>query len=509
MSVESVIASFADSTARGQAEELLLLQRDLAVAVFAQHTMGGALRKLLEIVCRIPGVDCGGVYRVDGTTGRADLLAHHGLSEAFVAAVAHIAPDNYRARVLLDGRPSYLGGDALRIAEIDGVLAGERLRMLAVLPQHFEGRVVAALNLGSHVVEDFSPDTRAVMEAIAAFMSGMIFRLDAQMEVACAKEDWERTFDAVPDLIMLLDKDHRITRVNSALAKRLGCAPAQAVGRFCYEAVHGLSAPPDYCPHARMLVSGKTERAAVTKAYFGGFFDVTVVPLRDADGVLTGSVHVAHDISDHKRMAREILHISDWEKTRIGQDLHDTLGQQLAGVAFLSQALAHTWKNQPGTDTDKALTQLVREAGRAVDLVRQVAHGLTPVVPGPNGLSDALRSMVERAQQIYGVVCVLHIDDGLTVVDQQVAAHLFFIAQEAVTNAARHGRARHIAIQLAFQGTRLELTINDDGVGLPEQPSEDSGLGLRSMQYRADLLGGILVFERIESGGMRVVCRLM
>src|ERR1035437_5531530 len=103
-----------------------------------------------------------------------------------------------------------------------------------------------------------------------------------------AKADWEQTFDAVPDLIALLDKDHRITRVNRSMAERLGCTPEQAVGRHCYEAVHGLSAAPDFCPHARMLASGKEQHAEVVEERLGGTFDVSVIPLRNQAGELVG-----------------------------------------------------------------------------------------------------------------------------------------------------------------------------------------------------------------------------
>jgi PAS domain S-box-containing protein len=881
--LEGVVASFTDLTARKEAESLLQLQRDLAVAVLAQDSLDGALQQLLEMVCRIPGVDSGGVYRVDGTTGRAELLAHRGLSDAFVAEIAHVEPDNFRARLLLEGLPIYINGDARPSADVDGVLAMEGLRTLAIIPQHFNGRVVAALNLGSHTCDRFSPATSTMIESIAAQMGGLIARLDAQnavrqvrqnletlfetmtdilfildeagrvvhanraanetlgyaaeqlarltvldlhppdrreevaaivadmlagrcqtclvplvdrsgrlievetkvhvgqwdgrmalfgisrdiservragKEIFRAKEDWERTFASVPDLIALLDSDHRITRVNQALAERLGCMPEQAVGRYCYEVIHGLSAPPACCPHARMLVSRKQEHTELEEAGLGGFFDVTVTPLRNASGAFIGSVHVAHDITDRKkaeqslrekemalskaqqiahvgswelvdathelrwsdetfrmfgyapravaptielfmqcihpddraqmqaavtaawdartpfseehrivrpdgeerivheraevlfndagqpikwmgtvqditerkrveqalmeseasfrnlaentwygmvvsradeqivfgnrracellgyspkallriktgdavmpadypmlrqrlqqrlegrtvgkyevclrrgdgtkfpaeiagtrtiwqgemcalflfqdlterkRLENEILQVSDWEKTRIGQDLHDTLGQQLAGVTYLSQALGSAWKSQPPAETEKTLAQLAVESQRAVELVRQVARGLTPVAQRPGGLADALCGMAERMRQIHGVNCVFEAAAKVEIADRQMASHLFFLAQEAVTNAARHGQARHIVVRLSqTDDSQAELSIQDNGVGLPVDRPAGSGLGLRIMQYRADLINGTLAIERVESGGTRVVCR--
>ncbi len=132
-------------------------------------------------------------------------------------------------------------------------------------------------------------------------------------EATRAKEEWERTFDAVPELIALTDTDHRIIRMNRAMAERLGCTPEQAVGCHCYEAVHGLSAPPDFCPHVKLLASGKEQHAELVDERLNGIFDISAAPLRNQAGQLVGSVHVVRDITarrqaedDRRRYATEL-----------------------------------------------------------------------------------------------------------------------------------------------------------------------------------------------------------
>ena len=112
---------------------------------------------------------------------------------------------------------------------------------------------------------------------------------------------WERTFDAVPDLIMILDTEHRVVRVNRALAERLGHASQDLIGRSCYEVVHGVSAPPTFCPHSRLLCDGEECATEVHDERMGGTFLVSVSPLHDLQGRLIGSVHVARDITTQKR----------------------------------------------------------------------------------------------------------------------------------------------------------------------------------------------------------------
>jgi signal transduction histidine kinase len=184
------------------------------------------------------------------------------------------------------------------------------------------------------------------------------------------------------------------------------------------------------------------------------------------------------------------------------------MGQQLVGLSYLIRALASSWKIQSQAETDGILAHLMTESRNALELVRLVARGLTPVAPGPNGLVDALRGVADKAQQLHGVVCDLQVEGAVEVADRQVATHLHHIVQEAVTNAVRHGQARRIVIRLArMEGRQAELSILNDGVDMPAAAPNGQGLGLHIMSYRADLIGGTLTIERGEGGGTRVAVR--
>ncbi len=131
-------------------------------------------------------------------------------------------------------------------------------------------------------------------------------------KLSVAKDEWERTFDSVPDLIAVLDNDHRVRRVNKAMAQRLGLEPAQCVGLHCYEAVHGLSAPPSFCPHARTMADNIEHVEEVHEDKIGGDFLVSTTPLYDDHGRITGSVHVAHDITRRKLSERKTQHLASF-----------------------------------------------------------------------------------------------------------------------------------------------------------------------------------------------------
>jgi PAS domain S-box-containing protein len=121
-----------------------------------------------------------------------------------------------------------------------------------------------------------------------------------------AKEEWERTFDSVPDMIAIMDDRHRILRANRAMAERLGCTPEECIGEICYECVHGTNAPPALCPHVRMLVDGQGHSVEIHEERLGGDFMVSTTPLLDDRGERTGAVHVARDITERKKREDEL-----------------------------------------------------------------------------------------------------------------------------------------------------------------------------------------------------------
>ncbi len=123
-------------------------------------------------------------------------------------------------------------------------------------------------------------------------------RKRTEIELIEAEGMWERTFDAVPDLVAIIDKDYRIVRANRAMADRLGLTPAQCEGLTCYESVHGTDAPPAFCPHACLLQDELEHKADVHEDRLGGDFVVSVSPIYDAEGTLLGSVHIARDMTD-------------------------------------------------------------------------------------------------------------------------------------------------------------------------------------------------------------------
>ena len=209
---------------------------------------------------------------------------------------------------------------------------------------------------------------------------------------------------------------------------------------------------------------------------------------------------------DRRRLENEIIGISESERERIGQDLHDDLGQQLAGLRWLSSALEKNLKTRSAPETSAAarITELLN---KALALTRNLARGLHPVPSEPDGLMAALDEISAHSSDLFGVRCRFTCRQPVHIWNPIAATHLYRIAQEAVTNAIKHGKAGHIQITLSSSRGKILLSLADDGTGFKE-PGGENGIGVRIMNYRAETLGGSLVIRNRSNGGTRVLCTI-
>ena len=212
---------------------------------------------------------------------------------------------------------------------------------------------------------------------------------------------------------------------------------------------------------------------------------------------------LVEEIAERERLQRELLDISEREQRRIGQDLHDGLCQHLAGTALAAQVLREKLAANRALEANDAegVVELVAES---IGLSHRIASGLHPVEMDPEGLMHALAQYAETASELYKVSCRFSASGTVLVHDGRVAENLYRIAQEAVTNAARHGQARTVAIRLFSMRGFPALTITDDGAGFDPAHLPKAGMGLRIMRHRADAIGAQFAIDPGETGGMVV-----
>lgn len=380
-----------DITQRKQAESLLQVQRDLSLRLSSTGDLETALSHLLEVVVRMDGVDCGGVYLFNGGTGTLDLTRSRGVSSSFAAAVSRFSPDSPQAGLVRRGRPRFATYGRLGIP-LSEVERREGLRGWAILPLSHERRNIGALVLASHVTDEIPATSRVTIEMIAVQASGAIARIRAESER------------------------------------------------------HGLE--------------------------------------------------------------RQILEISERERIRIGQEIHDGLCQELVSLAFDAVSLGKQLSRARRPEAAIA-SRLAWHLDQAITGSRQLARGLFRICLEAEGLVPALRELARATAERFRVRCHFVGEPSPFAKGDPVASHLYRIAQEAVNNALKHGRANAISISLRVSARQMELAVLDDGIGLASTPSRKrQGMGLRIMDYRARSIGGALRLGPGPRGGTLVSCRL-
>ena len=213
------------------------------------------------------------------------------------------------------------------------------------------------------------------------------------------------------------------------------------------------------------------------------------------------------EIAAREKVERELLRISDREQRRVGQDIHDGLCQHLTGTAFAGQVLAETLRAKGSGQAEDAL-RIVELVEQAIALSRSVARGLNTVNLSSSGLMEALEDFASNTSDLFKITCRFECPLPVLIRDSDTAGHLFRIAQEAVGNAIKHGRAKETVVQLEVSNVGTMLRISDDGCGLPPFRRDGHGMGLRIMSYRAEVIGAKLSIEPRTGGGTVVNCLL-
>jgi len=213
------------------------------------------------------------------------------------------------------------------------------------------------------------------------------------------------------------------------------------------------------------------------------------------------------DVTENKKLERQLIEISEREQNRIGRELHDGVGQQLTALRYIGNAIRQKLLEQKSV-APEAYEQLDNMIGDIIKEVRNLARGLSPVGHDSHGLMHGLRTLCQNTKPLFGVDCEFECAAPVLVSDQAVSLNFFRIGQEALHNAVTHGAPKHIRLQLGQAAGRLRLVVRDDGHGLPKH-GKKQGMGLEIMRYRAQSIGATLAIHSAPGTGVTITCELM
>jgi PAS domain S-box-containing protein len=312
--------------------------------------------------------------------------------------------------------------------------------------------------------------------------------------------------DANPDLIVRVSRDGMCLDAHCTDALLEACFPRPArelIGRNVRD-VFDAGFARQHEQHCELaLATGQAQRWELVR-HAGGqdrYFEARFVKSGDDEVVITW-----RDITQRVELEREVIMSSERERTRLGHDLHDGLAQLLIGVKLLLTALKDKLAAS-GSQHQESAVRAADLVSLAIEQTGELAQGLSPI--RKRGLlSDALRQLARQSERLLGVPCAVLVNEAPAALRESSATHLYRIAQEAITNAVKHGQAKRIEISCRRDVERAELvlTVADDGQGLCQKRGEGGGMGMHIMRYRAHSIGGELTIGPRDGGGTAVRC---
>jgi PAS domain S-box-containing protein len=491
--------------------------------------------KLWAFVSTNPILNAGGEY-----TGSMALLTDIGERKAMEQELAHTA--DLLART---GEMAKIGGWELDLASGTLFLSAETRRL-------FEVPDSATLSL-EDAVAFYAPEAQPKIQAgiDAAIKQGKSYDLELRVITATGRSIWTRsqgspvrkgrravrligTFQDITErkeaelkyrrelefnqtlvnhtatIILLLDREGRVVHVNDATVHLLGYSRPQLLGRTLWEV--GIMGPEQETIAAgriQRLMTGGTNQPYETRlrAKDGRhrLFTLSCIATRLPDGGIDRIILTGADLTERNRLQRELLNISEREQARIGHNLHDGVGQTLTGVASLVEVL-----EGEVDERQRASAARIRELiQHAIHEVRHLSHGMSPAAVKNRGLGGVLQLLADSLRGNHRTECHFEIEPGIQIGDEEKESHLYRIAQEACSNAVRHGRATQVSLSLRRVGEREGLMqIDDNGTGLSGTKTRaEKGIGLQVMDYRANLIGGTLEITSQPQRGVSVCCR--
>ncbi len=381
------------------------------------------------------------------------------------------------------------------------ILQGGLIEQVETLRRAKGGRSIEVFSTNSPIK---NRDGKVI--GISAILRDITFQKWADAGMRSSAQALATFFTEAPIGLLWVAPDGLIVRVNRAQAAMLGRRTGELFGR---QLIEFCADPPEVTDMLKRLAQNQSlhDHRLRLRGQDGSLLHALV----DANalwekGKLIHSCWFVRDVTQRVALQKEILAVGEQVQSRIGQDLHDDLCQQLTGIEFLARSLERRLAGSSPAEASRAaeVTQLTRQA---ITHARELAHGMTPLDLESDGLGGALRNLAARVKKIFNIDCRFRDDLQERVEDPLTRIYVYRVAQEAITNAIKHGKAGRIEVRAAMQQNHLVLRVQNNGLNFPRK-SRGRGMGLRMMEYRAGTLGGSLALRQRRQGGTDLVCTI-
>ncbi len=379
-------------------------------------------------------------------------------------------------------------------------------------PLNSMGATVGILRLRYHVnIIDITLD-RTVLRIAADILATSKLRAVERRKRIESETRSTTILDTAVDAIITIDDRGSIETFNQAAEQLFGFKDSEVVGKN----VHVLMPQPYKKEHdgyiRRYKQTGEKQIIGIGREVSGKRKDGSVFPMylavseyhTDGKRKFTG---ILRDMTEERRLEQEVMRISEHERHRIGQDLHDGLGQMLSGIGMLSRRVAVKLEKQAHelSGDMQEISDLVREAD---EYSRGLARGLVKIDLDHGGFVAAIENLARQSEKLFRIECSVDSDDEIDIAERNRAENIYRIIQEAINNAVKHGQASKVQVKLRVAKSDLHVLIQDNGTGFPPNWRLNRGLGVRIMEFRSRLIGGHFEQHNHTQGGAIIECIL-
>jgi two-component system CheB/CheR fusion protein len=409
------------------------------------------------------------------------------------------------------GKPVYDNNYGRRNSKNGALQIPVRLNNVLAVPLMIEGKVGGVLALDNKPRGFTKHDVK--IASVLGGLVGVALYAGRKMELLRESEKRFRSLvKAATDAVICVDDRGNVILWNDGAQSIFGYSAAEMLGKPVTTVVpqrarkaHHERTDQLASGDAPGVVGGHIEGTGLRK-------DGTELPIEislsqwETEGRAFITV-IVRDITVRKRLEKGILEASVKEQQRIGQDLHDSLCQELAGVEYLCRVLQKKLSAKSVVEAADA-ARIGELINQSMTQARGLAKGLYLVELEAGGLKSAIRKWISSIEEEFDVSCRVRCDASFDICDGSVARNIYSIVQEAVRNAIKHGGAKHISIRLCSSNRGFTLSVKDDGTGISDVARSNGGMGLHIMERRARMIDGLFSVQRNADGGTTVRCQV-
>ncbi|MFZ3137570.1 MAG: CHASE3 domain-containing protein [Thermodesulfovibrionales bacterium] len=355
---------------------------------------------------------------------------------------------------------------------------------------------------------------------VIAIIRDITDRKQAEEKLKTASREWRATFDSTTDLIMFFDSEMEIIKANLATARFFNRPLNEILGKKCFQLFHGTDEPPDSCPHERMKKTRKNEEDELYIPESGIWIRISVDPIFDDKGNITGSVHIIRDITEQKKveeklrtyqeqlrsLASQLSLIEEQERRRIATDIHDHIGQTLALCKIKLGTLQESFSS---TDYAESMNEIRNLIEQTIQYTRSLTFELSPPILYELGLEAGVEWLGEQILRRHGINFEFEDDRKSKPLNDEARILLFQAVREVLINVAKHAQAHNARVSIQRDNDNIRINVEDDGIGFDASKIDSflgdiKGFGFFSVRERLNYIGGYIEVESKLGRGTRV-----